>query len=376
MNSHDGISRTRPHHVSRLALRVALYTAAAAGVTTLAVLLLLPGAWWLVVLATGLASGAVAYVTVHRLLKRRLELALSTLRTARERHFESPGRLLPDRPRDELDHLLLEVDQTGQVMQQEIERLEQLENYRRDFLANISHELKTPIFVIGGFAEQLLEGALDDPAVNRRFIEKIGRNADRLGHLARDLLVISRIESGEMRMHQAPFSVRALAQEVLESLEPVAADRTVRLIESVPPDLPLVLGDREQLSQVVTNLVDNGIKYNREGGIVEVTARLLLTGPHPRVRIVVADDGLGIPPDALPRITERFFRVDRSRSRQQGGTGLGLAIVKHIIEAHGGRLSAESRPAQGSAFSFDLPLAPEGSARAEEGPGAPPGLQR
>jgi two-component system, OmpR family, phosphate regulon sensor histidine kinase PhoR len=356
MDNRDGIAGPPPRRVNRLALRAALVAAPAAGAAVFAVLA--SGAeGWVVAAVAAAAGGGAAYGVVRWILEQRLALALATLRMARERRFESPERFLRERPRDELDELLREVDQTGRVMQQEIERLETLESYRRDFLGNISHELKTPIFVIGGFAEQLLDGALEDPRVNRRFVEKIGRNAERLGHLARDLLAISRIETGEMRMQHAPFPLKALAQEVVESLEPVAEAQRVRLVEAVPPDVPEALGDRELLRQVITNLVDNGIKYNREGGRVEVTARLLPAGERRVVRVVVADDGIGIPAQALPRITERFYRVDRSRSRQQGGTGLGLAIVKHVIEAHGSRLQIESRPGQGSAFSFDLPVA-------------------
>jgi two-component system, OmpR family, phosphate regulon sensor histidine kinase PhoR len=340
--------------LSRLALRTAAITALAATVATFLVLLGAGGAWGAAPLV-GLVAGATTYAVVHTLVARRLELAGATLRQARQRQFEALARLQLDRGRDELDDLLRQVYQAGRVLQQEIERLEQLENYRRDFLGNVSHELKTPIFVISGFAEQLLDGALEDPRVNRRFIEKIGRNADRLGHLARDLLSISKIESGELRMHRVPFALKPLVAEVLEALEPVAEKRKVTLLDGVSADLPRVVGDRDQLRHVLMNLVDNAIKYNHEGGRVEVAARYH-SSPRPGVRVVVADDGLGIPQEALPRITERFYRVDRSRSRQQGGTGLGLAIVKHVLEAHGERLRVESKPGYGSAFSFGLPV--------------------
>jgi two-component system, OmpR family, phosphate regulon sensor histidine kinase PhoR len=350
----------RPRLVYRLALRTSALTAAITAATAMALLVVLPGPWWLPALLAGLAAGLASYAAVQFLTARRLLLAHDTLRKVRKRDFEMLARLQIDRRRDELDEMIWQVYRAGRLMQEEIERLEHLENYRREFLANISHELKTPIFVISGFAEQLLDGALEDPRVNRRFVDKIGRNAQRLGFLARDLLAISRIESGEMRMHQGPFAVKSLVNEVIDVLESVAESRAVKLLNNVPDGLPRVIGDREQLRQVLTNLVDNAIKYNREGGHVEVSARVRPGDGGSEVRIAVADDGLGIPAEALPRITERFYRVDRSRSRQQGGTGLGLAIVKHVLEAHGQTLRVDSRPGSGSSFSFSLPVAPDG----------------
>jgi two-component system phosphate regulon sensor histidine kinase PhoR len=154
-------------------------------------------------------------------------------------------------------------------------------------------------------------------------------------------------------MSFTPFNLRALIEEVVESLEPIAEAKEVRVLHRVPADLPPVKGDREQLRQVLVNLVDNAIKYNNPDGRIEVTARATGEG---MVRVAVVDDGIGIPADEIPRLTERFYRVDRSRSRAQGGTGLGLAIVKHILEAHGQRLRVESRPDYGSSFSFMLPV--------------------
>ena len=299
----------------------------------------------------GLGAGLAAYAATHLLVARRMELARKTLRQARKRRFDALADLRDDAGGDELDELLGQVYRAGRTLQQEIERLERLEYYRRDFLGDVSHELKTPIFVIAGFAEQLLDGALDDPAVNRRFVETIGRNAERLDALACDLLAISRIESGELRMTMAAFSLRALVDDVAEALEPVAAAKKVLLLTRVPPDLPPVRGDRERIRQVLLNLVDNAVKYNEHGGRVEVSARRTDEGT---VRVAVVDDGVGIPPEEIPRLTERFYRVDRSRSRAQGGTGLGLAIVKHILEAHGRRLQVESRPGYGSSFAFEL----------------------
>ncbi len=340
--------------VNRLALKAAVVTATVTAGVAFVLLLAAPHWGWAAAPLVGLAAGVAAYVMVQVLVARRLELARATLRSARKRRFEALGQLRAAEDRDELDELLWQVYRAGRTLQQEIERLEQIEDYRREFLGNVSHELKTPIFVISGFAEQLLDGALDDPAVNRRFIDKIGRNAQRLDNLARDLLAISRIESGELKMTQAAFDLAALIEEIVEYLEPVAEAKEATILRRVPTDLPLVTGDRDQLRQVLGNLVDNAIKYNNAGGRVEVAAKVT---PEGKVRISVVDDGIGIPAEEVPRLTERFYRVDRSRSRSQGGTGLGLAIVKHIIEAHGQRLRIESRPDYGSSFSFELPLA-------------------
>ena len=340
-----------PRRLNRLAFRTAALTAL---VTALIAPLVtfLSGAWEIAAAAAlGIVAGLAAYGAVHFFVARRLELARQTLRQARKRRFDTLGLLRDAADRDELDELLWQVYRAGRTLQQEIERLERIENYRREFLGNVSHELKTPIFVISGFAEQLLDGALEDEAVNRKFVEKIGRNAARLDMLARDLLAISRIESGELKMTMTSFDLAALVDEVAEAIEPVAQGREVTLLQRLPPDLPLVRGDREQLRQVLVNLADNAVKYNNPGGRVELSARQT---PEDTVRVAVVDDGIGIPGKAIPRLTERFYRVDSSRSRAQGGTGLGLAIVKHILEAHGQRLQVESRIGYGSSFAFEL----------------------
>lgn len=352
-----------PRRLNRLAFRTAAVTAL---VTALAAPLvtLLPGLWEIAGAAgLGLVAGLAAYGAVYVFVARRMELARKTLRQARKRRFDALGLLRDAADRDELDELLWQVYRAGRTLQQEIERLERLEDYRREFLGNVSHELKTPIFVISGFAEQLLDGALDDDTVNRRFVEKIGRNAARLDLLARDLLAISRIETGELQMTFETFDLGVLVDEVTDALEPIAEAKEITLLQRVG-DVPLVCGDREQLRQVVVNLVDNAVKYNNPGGRVEVSARSTAEGA---VRVAVVDDGIGIPSEAVPRLTERFYRVDGSRSRAQGGTGLGLAIVKHILEAHGQRLQVESRPGYGSSFAFELAAdgAPKRAGRAE-----------
>ena len=333
--------------------------AAAAVLATLALLLAL---WWSAgagslwsVLGGALGVGVVVYAAAHRLLARRLRLAHATLRQIRRHQFANLEAAQLPRG-DELNALIWQVYRTGQTLEKEIRELKKIENYRREFVSNVSHELKTPIFAVQGFSETLLDGALEDERVRRRFVEKILRNANRLNNLARDLSEIAHIETGMLQMTTAPFDVAQLAREVNESLEPAAAAKGVTLQHQLPADLPPVTGDRERIRQVLTNLVENAIKYNNAGGTVEVVARVLADG---RVKTSVVDDGIGVAPEHVARLTERFYRVDQSRSRGQGGTGLGLAIVKHILGAHGSELMVESAPGSGSTFGFVLPAASE-----------------
>ncbi len=345
--------RLRLPGLHRLSLKIALAVAGVTAALVLALRWLGPALPLGAILLLAVGVGAAAYAAAFRLLAARLELARSTLRQIRKRRFENleAARL----PRgDELNDLIWQVYRAGQALEAEIAELHRIENYRREFLGNVSHELKTPIFSIRGFAETLLEGALEDEQVRRSFVEKILRNAERLSNLAEDLGEVARIEMGELQMTMAPFELCRLAREVVESLEPLAQGKDVALRCVVPEGLPPIRGDRERIRQVLVNLVDNAIKYNNAGGRVEVVARLL---PSRSVKVSVVDDGIGVAPQHIARLTERFYRVDTSRSRSQGGTGLGLAIVKHILGAHESRLMIESHLGRGSTFGFTLPTA-------------------
>ncbi len=358
----------RPPRVHRLALHVARTVGLVVGAVGLVVALWISEGWGTrvaLVVAMAMVAGGATYLAVSRQVAERLELARRTLREARKRRFDALAALPGSQDRDEIDALIHQVGRAGRTLQQEIERLERVESYRREFLGDVSHELRTPIFAVAGFAETLLDGALDDERVRRRFVEKILHNAQRLEALTRDLSDISKLETGRLQLDRAPFDLRELVTEMVEGLEHAAREHDVTLTARIPPDLPRVVGDRERLRQVLTNLAENALKYNEPGGQVEVTARQRPTGD---VRVSVVDDGIGIPADALGRLTERFFRVDKSRSRAEGGTGLGLAIVKHILEAHGQRLDVESRLGYGSTFAFSLP--PSGPTFALGGDGA------
>lgn len=346
---------------SRLALRVAFLLAVALGVSGG-----LSGLWasqgnigvaLLSALGLAMVSGFVAYGTVQALVVARLDVARKALRDARKHRFDALATLPPRSDRDEIDALIHQVNRAGRALQKEIERLERAESYRREFLGDVSHELRTPIFAVSGFAETLLDGALEDERVRRRFVEKIQSNAQRLETLSRDLSAIASLETGRLQLNVTAFRLRELTREIIESLERMARTQDVSVVARFPDDLPLVLADRDRIRQVLTNLIENAVKYNAAGGNVEIVARRLPN--EGRVRIAVVDDGIGIPEQAIPRLTDRFFRVDKSRSREQGGTGLGLAIVKHILEAHSQKLSIDSRESYGSTFSFSLPAAPE-----------------
>lgn len=232
----------------------------------------------------------------------------------------------------------------------DLTRLKQLESARTDFVANVSHELRTPLSLIKGYVETLLDGARDNPEVAERFLRTIERNAERLKLLIDDLLTISELESGRLQLNLQPLNLTRLAEKVLLDFQTRAGQKSISLVNEIP-DLTVV-GDAARLEQVLDNLVDNAIKYGREQGRVVVSARTAAAS----IEVAVADDGPGIPAESLERVFERFYRVDKARSREQGGTGLGLSIVKHIVLAHRGQVWAESESGRGATFHFTLPV--------------------
>ena len=236
----------------------------------------------------------------------------------------------------------------------DVTELRELNRMRSEFISNVSHELRTPVTAIKGFAESLLDGE-EDEATTRRFLALIGDAADRLVRLVDDVLSLSRAESREVRLRIEPVSVAEAARSQAALLEAEARSRQVTIHIEVPRDLPPVAADRELLDRVLLNLLDNAVKYNRPGGAVTVTAQ---TAPENAVRIEVSDTGAGIAPEDLPRLFERFYRVDKARSRRLGGTGLGLAIAKQVVEQHGGRIEVQSTLGEGSTFSFTIPRIP------------------
>jgi len=236
------------------------------------------------------------------------------------------------------------------LLAHDVTELRRLETIRRDFVANVSHELRTPLASIRAMAETLQDGALQDYSVADRFLGTIITEAQRLTRISEDLLILSDAESRTPEKER--FILSDLIYEVMPRFQPQADKAGITLCANIPPGLE-ALGNKDQLEQVVVNLVDNAIKYTPGGGRVDVTAERTPDG----VAVHVADTGIGIMSQDLPRIFERFYRVDKARSRQSGGTGLGLSIVKHIVESHGGQVTVESEFNRGSTFTFTLPVA-------------------
>jgi two-component system phosphate regulon sensor histidine kinase PhoR len=246
------------------------------------------------------------------------------------------------------------------IILHDITAMERLERIRRDFVANVSHELRTPLTAIRGYAETLLSGALEDKDNNRKFVEIIQAHAIRLNNIASDLLTLSDLEAGRRDADPAPISVEDAVSTALLTVEPEARIRGVNLVRGTMRDA-LITGHALRLEQALVNLLDNAVKFNHKGGEARIECGI---APDGRISISVSDTGSGMPSDDLPRIFERFYRVDRARSREVGGTGLGLSIVKHVVERMNGTIKVESRLGKGSTFTILLPPSSESLAAA------------
>lgn len=344
----------RNRSLYKLGLRIAIYTAVISAVITFAIIysfdrgfeesMLLSS---LVLLGTFITS----YIVSHRLQFRRIKVLERVSKNISKKRFEEIEDLRTQYD-DELDYIIKHLIKSSRTVEREIQRLNRIENYRKEFIGDISHELKTPIFAIQGFIETLLNGALEDEEVNIIFLQKAMRNVNRLIFLTKDLMEISRLETGELKSEIEDVFLHELVQEVVESLTYKAEKEEVELVVDDFDPNTLIQGDKNQLRQVFINLIENGIKYNMKGGKVDVGIRE--SEIPDKIEFYVRDTGMGIDEMDLPRVTERFFRVDKSRSRERGGTGLGLSIVKHIIEAHGEELFIKSEPNKGSVFSITL----------------------
>lgn len=250
-----------------------------------------------------------------------------------------------------LEKINEEIFSFAELKQKEIDELKKLEAFRKEFIADVSHELKTPIFAAQGFVHTLLDGAMEDKAVRARFLKKAAKSLDGLDALVQDLLTLSHIETGQIKMHFETIDMYKLTQEVFEQFESKADKRDITFRMESNPGKVMVYADWQRIFQVMTNLVSNAVKHSYEGG--EVVVSFVVTKKS--VTTHVRDFGEGIPPEHINRIFERFYRVDKSRSREKGGTGLGLAIVKHILENHHTKAEVQSTPGKGSDFSFKLP---------------------
>src|SRR5690625_2966226 len=341
---------------SRLSFRIGLFSALAVGGLCLVLFFFLfsytLGRALLLGLLVMILTFATVYYFSYRMLFSRMEILDRIHRNIARKRFEDYDNLSDGR-HDELDYLVKQSIRASKTMEREIQRLNRIENYRKEFIGDISHELKTPIFAIQGFIETLLNGAIDDDEVNRRFLQKAMRNVNRLTYLTKDLMEISRLETGELKSEVQDINFYDVAVDVVETLQYKARKENVRLkIEAIDKNTQ-VRADRNQIRQVLINLIENAIKYNKPGGSVTVGTRPYRDDSG-KVLVYVKDTGIGIDPQYVERVTERFFRIDKSRSREKGGTGLGLAIVKHIMEAHGEDFFIESVAGEGSTFSFTL----------------------
>ena len=286
---------------------------------------------------------------IFRKIKLIYKFIYQTKATKREEFYYK--NILPQKSMKEVSE---DVEKWAEQKKAEIELLKQNEAYRKEFLQNLSHEIKTPIFAIQGYVDTLLNGALENESVNRKFLNSTARNIDRLVNLIDDLDEISRLESGEQILNKSNFVIQDLFRDVFESLSIKAKDKQTLLIVKKGCESPVVVhADKEKIRQVLINLVDNAIKYGKVNGMVEAS---VYNTDGKNILVEVSDDGMGIAEEHLSRVFERFYRTDYGRSRNIGGTGLGLAICKHIVEAHGHSIHVRSKQEVGTTFGFTLDI--------------------
>ena len=335
---------------------VALILAAVVAIVTTAFLTLVPDVSNQALLVTALLSFAATYLLVfvvfEFLVIREIGEIYKLLNKIRKKDFSFVEGIKEESVSNPLKEINREIYNYAVNRNKEIEELKKLEAFRREFLADISHELKTPVFAAQGFVHTLLDGAVDDKRVRGKFLKRAAKSLDKLDSLIQDLLTLSQIETGESKMHFEHFDLVALSREVIDQMENKAEKKDLMLkLDEAYEDPIFVYADADRIYRVLINLISNAIKYTDQG-VIDLGFNL--SGQN--VKVHVKDTGVGIPPDQLNRIFERFFRVEKSRSKEKGGTGLGLAIVKHILEAHNTKISVTSSVNKGSIFSFKLPI--------------------
>lgn len=341
---------------SSISIRTALPSALILAVIISAFLFFFTSLPVLQLIGLGAAFFVLSFLTIYlisaRLHKKRIETLYKIVKNISRKKFKDYDSN-PEVVKDELDLLMQRSIRASDTVSKELTRLNKIENYRKEFIGDISHELKTPIFAIQGFIETLLNGAIHDSNVNEVFLKKTMRNVNRLIYLTNDLMEISRLETGELKSNIKDMYLRDVVLDVVESLQYKAQKENIEIrVKDFDKNIQ-VRADRNQVKQVLINLIENGMKYNKPGGYVEIGVTDYKKNKN-KLLLYVKDTGIGIEKEDLKRVTERFFRVDKSRSREKGGTGLGLAIVKHIVEAHGEKLFIESSPEEGSTFSITL----------------------
>lgn len=325
---------------------------AVAGVCTVVAMLAVGATWWVVLIASLLVFVGVSLFALWMIVKYvayKLRPIYSMV-LSRDIHTGDIATELKDKRVDDVSD---ELSSWAEDNDREIARLKEAEAFRKQYLGNVAHELKTPIFNIQGYLSTLLDGGLEDEEINRKYIERAERSVERMINILNDLDTISRLDSNMSQIRPESFDMVALCKEIAEQVELEAQKRNITLVVKGADNLPSrcwVSADKFYIGQVLENLIVNSIRYGKEGGETKITCRDMLD----KVLVEVEDNGIGIAKSDLPRVFERFYRTDKGRSREQGGTGLGLAIVKHIIENHGEKVSVRSELGKGSTFTFTL----------------------
>lgn len=335
-----------------LAFLIALTATGMFVLFSVAIMLGWVGLSWLVLAVAALLLLGLGYVINAQILKHFIyRKILPIYRVIRKSGIKTKKSGRGSETEQTLDQIYSEVDDWAQTKNTEIEQLKANERFRQEFIGNVSHELKTPIFNIQGYILTLLEGGLEDPGINRLYLERAEKSINRMIQIVKDLEYISRIESGELELNKERFNLVKLVEEVFELHEMPARKRQIRLELVHKSEKPImVFADRKRIIEVMSNLVVNAIHYGNKDGYVRVD----FLDMERHILVEVADNGIGIPREHQKRVFERFYRIDKSRSRDQGGTGLGLSIVKHFIEAHRQTIHVQSEPGEGTSFTFTL----------------------
>lgn len=299
------------------------------------------------------ASYLLTYFTLELLIFREIGNIYSLLEQIQKKEFSDISPKAKKGSLSPLSKINRVINSYALARQKEIEALKQNAAFRREFIADISHELKTPIFATQGYIHTLLDGAIDDKEVRMLFLKRAAKSLDSLDILVQDLLTLNQMESGVVKFNMSEFNLSELLQDVVDELEYKADKREMSIVLQMPDGPGLITkGDQQKIYRVCQNLIVNAMKYNQAGGKVTVS----LSPNSTTVTVKIKDNGQGIPPEDLNRIFERFYRVEKSRNKKEGGSGLGLAIVKHILEGHKSKISVSSTVGKGSIFSFSLPL--------------------
>jgi len=302
------------------------------------------------------SSFLLIFITIEYLIFRELLKINALFSKLKKKEFKISGDLT-DMNHNPLRKLNLEISAFTMIKQKEIEELRKIEEYRKEFIADLSHELKTPVFAAQGFIHTLLDGAAEDTEVSRKFLEKAAKSLDRLDELVQNLLVLSEIESGSAKMQKTEIDLAWMIKEVFEQLEDKARRKKIKLELQEKGSQFYAEADPVRLEQVFRNLIENALKYGKENGWVKEE----LESKKEFIEVEVKDNGQGISPDHQSRIFDRFYRIEKSRSKEKGGSGLGLAIVKRILEAHQSEIKVSSETDKGSSFRFKLKKSKSGS---------------